>query len=361
MKFIHIADLHFDSPFVNLSDRETFGDLKRLEQRKVFKKVIDYIKENEVDCLFISGDLYEHQYIRQSTIEYINNLIKEIPETKVFIAPGNHDPFLKNSYYNKFNWADNIKIFNSKIEKVEVENADIYGFGFNDFYCTNCGIENFEVDDKNKLNILVIHSTINGANIEEKQYNSISQKVLEEKGFDYVATGHIHKLDYNTYENQRIVYPGSTISLGFDELGKHGMIIGEINKDTINLNFVPLNETEFIEIDLDITDIISKEELIEKLNDLEIDEKSFAKVILIGKRNFEINRYELYKIIDNNRIIKIKDKTKINYNLERISKENTLKGIFAREMLERLNNENMSDEEIEVIEKSIEIAFEALE
>ena len=27
MKFIHIADLHFDSPFVNLSDRETFGDL----------------------------------------------------------------------------------------------------------------------------------------------------------------------------------------------------------------------------------------------------------------------------------------------------------------------------------------------
>ena len=68
MKFIHIADLHFDSPFVNLSDRETFGDLKRLEQRKVFKKVIDYIKENNVDCLFISGDLYEHQYIRQSTI-----------------------------------------------------------------------------------------------------------------------------------------------------------------------------------------------------------------------------------------------------------------------------------------------------
>ena len=64
-----------------------------------------------------------------------------------------------------------------------MENTDIYGFGFNNFYCTDCGIENFEVDDKNKLNILVIHSTINGANIEEKQYNSISQKILEEKGF----------------------------------------------------------------------------------------------------------------------------------------------------------------------------------
>ena len=33
--------------------------------------------------------------------------------------------------------------------------------------------------------------------------------------------GHIHKLSYNDEENQRIVNPGSLISLGFDELGKH--------------------------------------------------------------------------------------------------------------------------------------------
>ena len=46
MKFVHIADMHFDSPFVNLSDKENLGDLRRLEQRKVFKKVIEYIKEN---------------------------------------------------------------------------------------------------------------------------------------------------------------------------------------------------------------------------------------------------------------------------------------------------------------------------
>ena len=37
MKFIHMADMHFDSPFVNLSQIDTLGDLKRLEQRKAFK------------------------------------------------------------------------------------------------------------------------------------------------------------------------------------------------------------------------------------------------------------------------------------------------------------------------------------
>ena len=52
MKFVHIADMHFDSPFVNLSDKENLGDLRRLDQRKAFKKVIEYIKENTIKYLY---------------------------------------------------------------------------------------------------------------------------------------------------------------------------------------------------------------------------------------------------------------------------------------------------------------------
>ena len=147
MNFVHIADMHFDSPFVNLSEKDTLGDLRRLEQRKVFKKIIEYIKENQIQYFFISGDLYENRYVKLSTIEFINKLFKEIPKTKIFIAPGNHDPYIKNSYYNKFNWNDNVKIFKSNIEKVETDEANIYGFGFDDFYCTNCNIENINLEE----------------------------------------------------------------------------------------------------------------------------------------------------------------------------------------------------------------------
>ena len=44
MKFIHIADMHLDCPFTNLSDKENFGKIRRLEQRKAFKQIINYIK-----------------------------------------------------------------------------------------------------------------------------------------------------------------------------------------------------------------------------------------------------------------------------------------------------------------------------
>ncbi len=356
MKFVHIADIHFDSPFVNLSDKDILGDLRRLEQRKVFKKVIQYIQENQIEYLFISGDLYEHKYIKQSTIEYINNLFKEIPDTKIFISPGNHDPYLKNSYYNKFNWNENVKIFHNKIEKIEEENINIYGYGFDDFYCTNCGIEQFEIEDESKLNLLIIHGTLDGASLEEKQYNSITRRLLQEKKFDYIALGHIHKPDYTT----NIVYPGSTISLGFDELGEHGMIVGEIQKKELKIEFIPLDDEQFKEIEMDISEFLSKEELIEKINQLEIANNEYIKIILIGNRNFEINKYDLLKYIEKQRIIKIKDYTKIAYDLEKIANENTLKGLFVKEMLQKLKQTNEIEEK-EIIEKAIEIGLEALE
>ena len=361
MKFVHIADMHFDSPFVNLSDRDSMGELRRLEQRKVFKKIIEYIKDNNIEYLFISGDLYEHKYIKQSTIEYINKMFKEIPDTKIYITPGNHDPYLKNSYYAKFNWNENVKIFSDKIEKIENEDVNIYGCGFTDFYCENSGIENIEIEDKDKLNILVIHGALDSSNVEDRKYNPMKKNILKSKGFDYIALGHIHKLDYNSEENQNIVYPGSTVSLGFDELGQHGMIVGDFEGKNLNLAFVPLDEKEYKIINLDITDINSKEELIEKIMELDIKENEYIEIKLKGSRNFEINTYELLKLILDNKIIKIKDETKIAYDLDKLSNETTLRGLFIKEMKEKLNNPDITQKEKEIIEKGIEIGLDVLE
>ena len=109
---------------------------------------------------------------------------------------------------------------------------------------------------------------------------------IKEKGFDYVALGHIHKLSYNEEQNQNIVYPGSVISLGFDETGKHGMIVGNLEKEKINLEFIPLDDKEFKLYDLDVTQINSKEELIEKINELNFLENELVEIILIRKEKF---------------------------------------------------------------------------
>ena len=356
MKFVHIADMHFDSPFKNLADKPGLGDMMRMEQRRAFKKVIEYIQENDIPYLFIAGDLYEQKYIRKSTIEYINNLFKEIPNTKIFISPGNHDPYIKNSYYNQFTWSDNVKIFTNEAEKVETLDADIYGCGFDDFYCQKTRINDFIIDNKEKINILIIHGSLNASETLEKNYNPMTKNAIEEKGFDYVALGHIHKRE----DSSNIVYPGSTVPQGFDELDGHGMIVGELEKDNLKLEFIKVAEIEFEEIELDCTEIISQEELIETINSLNLEEKKLYKIILNGNRNFEINPYNLFKYDLNEKIIKIKNKTKPNYDLNRLKNETTLKGLFTKEMLKRLENAENEDQK-NIIEKAIELGLEVLE
>jgi len=343
MKFIHIADLHMDTAFTSLENKAKLGNTRRQEQRETLKKVIDYIIENNIEFLFISGDFYENNYIRKTTIEYINNLFLKIPETKIFISPGNHDPLTRNSYYNKFTWADNVHIFKNKIEKVSLPNVNIYGFGFNNFYSDSSKVEEIELEEKNKINILVVHGDLDQSQTIEEQYNPISSAKLQKVGFDYVALGHIH----NQMIKESLVYPGSLISLGFDEPGEHGMIVGEIKDKKLTHEFITIDERKFYEKPLDITAINEEELLIEIINNT--DKEAMYKIILEGTRNFEINLSRILEQITNENILKIKDNTKTKYDLDKIKEENNLRGMFVKEMLEMGADETAIEIGLEVL------------
>ena len=269
MRFIHMADVHFDSPFTVLASRENLANERRLEQRKAFADTIEYIKENQIPFLFISGDLYEQKYIRKSTIEYINNLFKEIPNTQIFISPGNHDPFLINSFYNTFEWNNNVTIFNSEIKIIETEEADIYGFGFTDFYCENSQIE-------------------------------------------------------------------------------------KINK---KIKFIKVDKRIFEEIKLNISEINSEEELIEKIKNVKTDKKRNYKIILEGYKNIEIDLNKIQKMVLSENILKVKDFSKVKYDIKELANQNNLKGVFINRILQKEEERLCTKEEAE---QAIEIFINAL-
>ena len=345
MRFIHMADMHFDAPFTVLAEKKDLGNKRRLEQREAFKKAIEYIKEENIPFLFISGDLYEHKYIRESTIIYINNLFKEIPNTKIYIAPGNHDPFLKNSFYNVFNWNKNVNIFNSEIELIELEDIDIYGYGFSDFYCASSNVENIKIKNKNKLNILIVHGALDSSRTLDMQYNPINSVKLKESGFDYVALGHIHKKEINNENN--FIYPGSTISFGFDELGEHGILDINLEKNKLkNIKFIKLDNRIFEEIKINISEINSKEEIIEKINELNLEKNNNYKIILEGSKKIEINTKEILKLISHENILKIYDHLKEEQNIDQLAKQENLKGIFLKELLSNESEQNYTEEEM---------------
>ena len=403
MRFIHMADVHFDSPFTVLASRNNLANIRRLEQREAFKKTIEYIKVEKIPFLFISGDLYEQEYIRESTIEYINNLFKTIPETRIFISPGNHDPFLSNSFYNTFNWNKNVTIFNSEIKIIETEEADIYGFGFTDFYCENSRIEEIKLKNKNKINILITHGALDASKTLDMQYNPLNSNKLKEIGFDYIALGHIHKANYENNKNN-FIYPGSLISFGFDELGEHGFLDIKINKnkieenkinnleikneieenkinsleikskieknkinnleeknyekDKIEIKFLRADERKFEEESIDISSIKSEEELIEKLDEMNLEEENFYKIILKGTKKIELNETRICKLIQKDMILKVRDKTETGYNIDNLAMQKNLKGMFVKNLLEKLKSDPQEEDSIK---KAMEIGLKLFE
>ena len=326
MKFVHIADLHLDRPFVSLKSNKDLAKKRRLEQKFAFKKVIDYIKQNKIDILFASGDLFEQKYVTEDTILYLISSFKEIKDTKVYITPGNHDPLVKTSPYNIYEWPKNVFIFGGEVGKDTINNIDIYGLGFDDFIFESKAIKDIVLDE-NKTNILITHGTLNGAS---KTYHDIKEEWL--KKFNYVALGHIHmpKVD-----NSKIIYPGSLTSCGFDEPGDHGMVVGEILPNgEVDYEFIKVDDTKFEKKTVDISKLTSSQEVIDKL-DLQND--TIYKIELNGTKSFDTKDIEEQLKIINKNVCEVEDNSNFDYNLEEISKEESLRGIFTRNVLEEIN------------------------
>lgn len=186
-------------------------------------------------------------------------------------------------------------------------------------------------------------------------YQPILETKIDSLGFDYVAMGHIHKTNFQ--ENRKIIYSGSPISFGFDEPGEHGMVVGEISENGLRTEFIKLDERMFEKYYFLVDHVASPEELVEKISDLKLDEKNLYEIVLQGNRRFDIRPREILKLIELRNILKIKDETEIGLDIEQIAKENNLRGIFVREIIQKYQEGKYSQEQIK---KAIEIGLEVM-
>ena len=343
MKFIHIADLHLDTPLVALRNNRALIKKRRAEHRQIFKDVIKLAKEENVDFLFISGDFFEQKFVEKSTIDFILGSLELIPDVKVFISPGNHDPYIKNSPYVTYKWPQNVTIFHKEIQKVSCGDVDVYGFGFEDYELTENMLSGFHVEDESKINVLVTHGSLNA----KSKYNDVSQRDLEQ--FDYVALGHIHlpKID------DKIVYPGALVACGFDECGEHGLVQGELEKDNVTYAFQNMEYRHFQIMEVDISEAKIPSDVLEGLS----FEDDIYRVVLHGTKNLDIEELSeaIYALSEN--ICEVRDETHLPYQLDQIAESRNLKGIFTRKMLEYLDENPRNEAEVM---KAIELTFHAL-
>lgn len=130
-----------------------------------------------------------------------------------------------------------------------------------------------------------------------------------------------------------------------------------VNEGTkVKIEHINLDPIKYETLYINISGISSKEELITRINYMEIDKNNFYKVVLKGKKDFLITEKYILDNIQWNNILRIEDETQREIDIEEISKENTLRGIFVKKILEKMEKETDTAEK-EKLEDAVELVL----
>jgi DNA repair exonuclease SbcCD nuclease subunit len=318
----------------------------------------------------ISGDLYEHRYITRKTLDWLNMVLSEL-KTPVVIIPGNHDPYVLNSWYKAWEWPSNVFILSPEHPRLllDKEQVNIYGIGFSSFKEEKPDLSNVPPPEQGYFNILMFHGTLD-MNFTGQAYNPVTSQELEGLGYDYYALGHFHgtRADYRL---KNAVNPGSPEPLGFDEPGVHGAfsitLAEENGEKTFEARRFETAARIYQDKKLDVSGLKTLEEvkfrILALLEGLD-PKRDITRITLKGRTDLQIDLDELTGLLSGDWFyLKITDETKKAFDMEDLAKDPSLKGAFAREIQERLLKlepeleKNPLDEGLLMQKKRLEIAL----
>lgn len=345
IKILHCADLHLGAELSSLGSK---AGQRREEMLMTFDRIVSICRKENVELLLIAGDFFESTGPDSVVVRSVKKALSEIPETAVAIAPGNHDYVSLDSPYADQDWPENVHIFQSGFDCFELpgKGVRVWGAGFTGTYVTEPLLGESGAPEDDLLNICVLHGDLVAEN-QSSNYNSVTPSRIRFSGMDYLALGHIHMRTEILHSGKTAyAYCGCPEGRGFDELGEKGVYIGTVMKDRAELAFRPVCRRKNLEVRVDIGGVSANNEaaavvlhtLQQQFGETYAD--NLYKIILEGALDVSYSpdctavaarlENELY-------YVKIKDETHLQADLGALSRETSLKGIFVRRMLEKIN------------------------
>lgn len=338
IKFMHTADMHIGTSFATANFGHTLGLKRRTEIKETFFKLLDQCKDEAVDLLLIAGDLFDNDYTELSEIKDVQKKFEEMSDVKVVICAGNHDAIINSSScYNLVSWSNNVYIFPDMLSKYSIEalNIDIYSFSWNKKEIREMSFDDLVIEDRNKTNILMLHGDIYTQGV----YLPLDIYELLDKGFDYIALGHVHKADLN----DKFAYCGTPEPLDFKEIGDHGVIVGNIEEHKVNFEWRSVAKRSFELINIEINPEMSFEQIkgmaLGAIRQAMLPQALFRLTIEgIKDEDVILNKSILKEVLETQVFYcEIIDQTQSNYDIEGIKRNNegNLIGDFIKYMEER--------------------------
>lgn len=224
MRFLHAADLHLDSPLRGLDRYEGAPvDEVRGATRRAFENLIATALQERVDLVVIGGDLYDGDWPDHNTGLFFARGVTQLAEEgiPVAIVRGNHDAASKLT--KSLRLPRNVHLLaDTKPETVILDEIGVavHGQSFITPVVLDCLASAYPGPVPNYFNIGLLHTSLNGRPGHD-HYAPTTLAVLQGKGYDYWALGHVHAAEIVLREPW-VVYPGNTQGRHIRENGAKG-------------------------------------------------------------------------------------------------------------------------------------------
>lgn len=368
VSWIHTADLHLGKPNDHLKGDSSTYRQRQKEYQLTFCRIIETVQLHQIPILLIAGDFLEHGYVSRSLFEFVQEQLSLIPDTQVFIAPGNHDPYRMDSCYQKEKWPDHVHIFSNRWEEVYLEKFDIHivGRGFSDFYEKKPSLP--PVIAKKNKQIMLTHGDLLFEMKKSSDYFPLYMEELKKLNFDYIALGHIHKAASYQLKNPRqtlVRYPGSPEALSWKEIGKrtitwvresaHGWIVEEL----------PIQTRTYDSVSFSISGYTTKEQIRNKILKQELleQQEGYTTIELQGLASTELDMDELISwlseelTIERKGVFFVENHTLPSFDLGQLRKESQIVAEYIT-LLEEKQRQARGEEQ-ELVQQALYKGLEA--
>ena len=354
VKILHAADFHLDSAFVALSEEQ--ARQRRQESRESVERMVDYANDHGAQLMLLAGDLFDGDDVYSQTGEMLCAALGRF-SGQVVIAPGNHDSYQPRSAYARITLPENVHVFTRE----EQESITFPQYGCTVYGAAFTGEEApawqsfFAAEDG--ITIGVLHGEV-GA--KDSKYRPIPVENIAKSGLDYLALGHVHQYSGVQVAGKTAwAYPGCPEGRGFDERGDKGFLFGEVEKSGVKLRFVPFARRRYEWLEIDVTDTAPMEAILRKLP-LQTEDDIY-RIVLTGEVNEGINLSALQEeLAPKFYALELRDKTRAARDLWEKRDEDTLRGLFLRNLYGQYETAR-TQEEKDRIEQAVRFGLAAMD
>ena len=247
------------------------------------------------------------------------------------------------------------------MESVEVPalNAVVHGAAFTGPEQAVSLLGGFRAPADGRVHLMTLHGELNAP---APRYDPITEAEIAESGLSYLALGHIHRRTQPLRcGGTTAAWPGCPEGRGFDELGEKGFYAGECGEDgKISLTFVPFARHRYELAQVDITDQEPAQAVIAALPaDPSAD---LYRVTLTGQTDGGgVDLSALTGALEDRfYALELRDETRVREDVWARAEEDSLRGLFLRELRQKLDGA-ATEEERETVQRAVRFGLAALD